>query len=305
MTFISSAFALQRSAGPGNFFSPNPGNLTMEHYLPAGLRQAEPLVVLLHGCRQDATAYAQGSGWPTLADRQGFALLMPGQTRANNPMGCFNWFEPAALAAEIASILAMIEHMLVIHQLDRRRVFVTGLSAGGAMAGALLAAAPEVFAGGGIIAGLPVGAARSAQEAFQAMREPRVATGREWGDQVRAASDFTGPRPALSIWQGTADQTVAAGNAEALEAQWVDVLGLDPALMVSERFGPHSSQLWRDWLGRKRLRRWTIDGLGHGTPISPDAPEEARRLGQPSRFMLKSEMGSTWMLARDWGLVAP
>ena len=286
--------------------SENPGNLTMRYYRPAGLKPGAPLVVLLHGCRQDPAAYATGSGWPTLAARHGFALLLPGQNRANNPMGCFSWFNPAAVArqgGEVASILAMIEAMLDQHGLDRKRVFVSGLSAGGAMAAALLAAAPEVFAGCGVIAGLPFGAAASAREAFAAMRRPRPASGREWGDHVRANSAFIGRWPAVSIWQGTADRTVAPANAEALEAQWVDVLGLDPDRMVTERFGRHSCRLWQDWLGQIRLRRWTIEGLGHGTPISPHAAEEDRRLGQASRFMLECELGSTWLLARDWGLV--
>ncbi len=306
MTYIDSGLAPPRLAARDTDFSPNPASLTMQYYLPPGLRRGAPLVVLLHGCRQEAADFATGGGWLTLAARHGFAVLAPGQNRGNNPMGCFSWFEPAAVAregGEVASILAMIEAMLDRHGLDRRRVFVSGLSAGGAMAAALLATAPDIFAGGGIIAGLPFGAAASAQDAFAAMREPRPAIGREWGDRVRAASAFAGRRPAVSIWQGTADRTVAPANADLLEAQWADVLGLDLARMVTEQHGRHECRLWRDWLGQIRLRRWTIEGLGHGTPISPRAPEEMRRLGAPSRFMLECELGSTWLLARDWGLV--
>lgn len=307
MTFINSGFAPIRLTAGDTDFGANPAHLSMHQYLPPGLKPGAPLVVLLHGCRQDPAAYATGSGWPTLAARHGFALLLPGQSRARNPMGCFSWFDPAAVAregGEGGSILAMVEYMLVTHALDRRRVFVTGLSAGGAMAAALLAAAPEVFAGGGIIAGLPFGAATTPHEAFRAMREPRPASGPEWGDLVRQASAFEGRRPAVSIWHGKADRTVSLANASALEAQWLDVLGLDPAEAAVECIDQHECRSWRDRAGEVRLRRWTIEGLGHGTPISPRAAEEERRLGQPSRFMLESTLGSTWMLAHDWGLLA-
>jgi len=307
MAYIDSTLAPLRLASVDLGSSANPAHLNMQYYLPPGLDAGAPLVVLLHGCRQDAATYAAGSGWPTLAARRGFALLLPGQSLLNNPLGCFNWFDPAALSpdsGEVASIIGMIEAMLAGHRLDRRRVFISGLSAGGAMAGAVLAAAPERFAGAGIIAGLPFGAADSALRAFQAMRAPRQSTGRAWGNRVRAASPFDGRWPPVTIWHGTADRTVGPANAEALEAQWADVLALDPAHMVTEQYGRHACRMWHDRNGQVRLRRWVIDGLGHGTPISPNAAEDERRLGVASRFMLDCELGSTWLLARDWGLVS-
>ncbi|MBV1799135.1 PHB depolymerase family esterase [Siccirubricoccus sp. G192] len=115
-------------------FGPNPGALRMLSFVPEGLPEGAPLVVALHGCTQNAAGYDRGCGWSDLARQLGFALLLPEQRQANNPNRCFNWFEPgdtARDAGEAASIRQMVAHMLAAHRLDPRRVFVTGLSAGG------------------------------------------------------------------------------------------------------------------------------------------------------------------------------
>ena len=113
---------------------PNPGDLRMLAYTPPGLPPRAPLVVVLHGCTQNAAAYDHGAGWTTLADRHGFALLFPEQQRGNNPNLCFNWFNPEDVTrgqGEAASIRAMIDQVVHAHALDAQRVYVTGLSAGG------------------------------------------------------------------------------------------------------------------------------------------------------------------------------
>ena len=104
-------------------------------------------------------AYDFGTGWSTLAKRYGFALLMPEQQASNNANTCFNWFNPGDVArgrGEAASIRQMVARMVADHKIDPRRIYITGLSAGGAMTSVMLAIYPEVFAGGAIIAGLPV-----------------------------------------------------------------------------------------------------------------------------------------------------
>jgi poly(hydroxyalkanoate) depolymerase family esterase len=137
-------------------FGSNPGKLRLLTHVPRNLPKAPALVVALHGCTQTATIYDHGSGWSKLADRYGFAVLIPEQQRTNNPNNCFNWFLAADTQrnkGEAFSIRQMIERMIEDYGIDRRRVFVVGLSAGGAMTSAMLATYPEIFAGGAIIAG--------------------------------------------------------------------------------------------------------------------------------------------------------
>src|ERR1700722_1138218 len=128
-------------------FGTNPGALRMFTYLPPNVSGEIPLVVVLHGCTQTAAGYDQGAGWSTLANRYGFALLFPEQQRANNPNGCFNWFQTGDIErghGEALSIRQMIAKMVSDHAIDARRVFVTGLSAGGAMTSVMLATYPDV-----------------------------------------------------------------------------------------------------------------------------------------------------------------
>src|SRR3954471_13645524 len=102
----------------------------------------------------------------------------------------------------------MIEYIIRTRGIDRRRVFVTGLSAGGAMTAVMLATYPELFAGGAIIAGLPFAAAANVRDALDSMRSAPLRAPRDWGDAVRAASSFRGPWPKISIWHGAVDATV-------------------------------------------------------------------------------------------------
>src|SRR6185312_9770610 len=108
-------------------FGSNPGNLQMFGYRPPTLADTPALVVVLHGCTQTAAGYDLGAVWSTLADRYGFALLLPEQQRVNNPNGCFNWFLPEHSRrdqGEPLSIRQMIEKSIVDHGIDRRRVFI-------------------------------------------------------------------------------------------------------------------------------------------------------------------------------------
>jgi poly(hydroxyalkanoate) depolymerase family esterase len=209
-------------------FGPNPGDLLMQTFVPDGLPPLAPLVVVLHGCTQTAASYDHGAGWTHMAAQFGFAVLLPEQQRANNPNLCFNWFLPEDTRrdhGEVASIKQMIDRMILDHGLDPKRVFVTGLSAGGAMTSALLACYPETFAAGAIIAGLPYGCASNTQQALSAMFQGGSGTGSVWGDMVRGASSHTGPWPRISVWHGSADTTVKPTNAAEIVKQWIDVHG--------------------------------------------------------------------------------
>jgi poly(hydroxyalkanoate) depolymerase family esterase len=284
-------------------FGSNPGNLRMLTYLPKGQEGSPALVVVLHGCTQTAAGYDHGAGWSTLADRYGFALLFPEQQRANNPKTCFSWFQPGDTArgqGEALSIRQMVEHMACAHGIDRSRVYVTGLSAGGAMAAALLAAYPDVFAGGAIIAGLPAGAATNVQEAFETMFNGKTRSARQWGDLVRAASPHRGPWPRVSIWHGSADKTVTPMNAQELVKQWTDVHGLSHAEAETGTVDGYPRRVWRDSSGEALVEEYTITGMAHGTPLAPSATDHPHGASGP--FLLDVGIASSYHIAAFWGL---
>ena len=288
-------------------FGSDPGALRMLSAIPAGLAAGAPLVVALHGCGQNAAEYDTGTGWSQLAERHGFAVLLPEQRRANNGHTCFNWFQPDDTArgeGETASIRQMIARCVADHRLDPARIFVTGLSAGGAMTAVMLATYPEVFAGGAIIAGLPYGAASSMQDAFTAMQNCPARPAAFWGDLVRAASPVRGPhRPAVSIWHGDSDQTVTQAAAQETLKQWLDVHGLALDDAVEDRVDGVRHRVWRGAGGTVPVESYAVPGLGHGIPITPHA-EGDRGVGQAMPFILDSMIPSTWHIARSWGLLA-
>ena len=260
-----------RSAGHGSTrlreildFGSNPGNLRMFGYRPPTLADNPALVVVLHGCTQSAAGYDFGAGWSTLADRYGFALLLPEQQRSNNPNGCFNWFQPEHSRrdqGEPLSIRQMIEKSVVDLGIDRRQVFITGLSAGGAMTSNMLACYPEVFAGGAIVAGLPYGAATTVQQAFKSMYQSPSRSAREWADLVRKASSHRGPWPRVSVWHGNDDKTVIPSNALEILKQWTEIHGLPLAPSVKTRVDGFSREVWINGAGDELIEAYTITDM--------------------------------------------
>jgi len=283
-------------------FGSNPGALRARAYIPGHMPENGALVVVLHGCTQTAAAYDHGSGWSQLAEREGFAVLFPEQQRANNANLCFNWFVPGDISrdsGEALSIRQMIEAMVVARGLDRERIYITGLSAGGAMAAAMLAAYPEMFAGGAIIAGLAHGSASTIPEAFDRMRGHGGPSKAELQKRLRQASPHKGPWPSISIWQGSADTTVVPSNADAILAQWQGVHGLGVSPTRVETVDGQTRQVWCDGDGREVAEKYTIAGMGHGTPLRTTGDGG---LGRAGPFMLDVGISSTHHVAGFWGL---
>jgi feruloyl esterase len=284
-------------------FGSNPGHLRMFFYRPRILAENPALVVVLHGCTQTAAGYDLGAGWSTLAERYGFAVLLPEQQRSNNPNGCFNWFQPAHSRrnqGEPLSIRQMIEKFVVDHGIDRRRIFITGLSAGGAMTSNMLACYPEVFAGGAIIAGLPYGAATTVQQAFESMFKSPSRSPREWGDLVRKASSHRGPWPRVSVWHGNADKTVIPSNALEILKQWTEVHGLPPSPSLKTRVDGFPRQVWLDEAGDEVIEAYTITDMAHGTPLAMGETDGA--CGAPGPFLLPVGISSSYHIAKFFGI---
>jgi poly(hydroxyalkanoate) depolymerase family esterase len=278
----------------------NPGNISGQIYWPGGVATGNPLVVVLHGCTQNGVAYAEAAGWLALADRHSFTVLIPQQQRSNNPNLCFNWFDRGDIVrggGEVASIKAMIDWTLTNYGIDPSRVYITGLSAGAAMAGAMLATYPEIFAGGGLIAGLPYGTADSVQTAFQQMRAATRETGSQLAARVTTASPHKGVWPKVSVWHGEADRTVAAANGIATIDQWLAVHGLQNVAPDSVHAPSFQWKIWRDHQGRALVEHITVPELGHGTPIDTRA---LNAVGTPAPYVLDVGIASSVHLLDFW-----
>jgi poly(hydroxyalkanoate) depolymerase family esterase len=284
-------------------FGSNPGRLRMFSFVPGHLQQPPALVVVLHGCGQTAAGYDLGAGWSTLAKRYGFALLMPEQQPSNNTQACFNWFNPEDTvrgSGEACSIRQMIARMVGDYKIDQHRIFVTGLSAGGAMTSVMLATYPEVFAGGAVIAGLPFGVASNVREALNGMFQSPSRPAGELGDLVRDASQHKGPWPKISVWHGSADRTVNPANANEIVKQWLDVHQLQPMPMSEGTVDGYPRQIWWNADGETIVESYTITDMAHGTPLGTADNDE--RYGAQGAFLIEAGISSSYHIASFFGL---
>ena len=286
-------------------FGPNPGALSAYEYVPDGLPDNAPLVVVLHGCTQTASAMSQSGGWNELADTYKFAVLYPEQQTANNPVRCFNWAgdygNPADFTrgmGENASILAMVDDQIARHKVDTKRVFVVGLSAGGAFVSVMLAAYPERFAAGSVMAGVPYHCATDVNGAYKCTNPGVAHTADEWGGYVRAAAPSpSGPRARVQIFQGTSDTTVAPMNADELVKQWTNVHATDAMADATETMGAATRTRYEAG-GKTVVELTKISGMAHGVAVGgANCPAKA------GAFFLDVGVCSTVLAAQFFGLV--
>jgi poly(hydroxyalkanoate) depolymerase family esterase len=287
-------------------FGTNPGDLLMFSFVPGNCRPNSGLVVVLHGCTQNAAGYDVGAGWSALAERYGFALLMPQQKSSNNANDCFNWFNPEDTTrgnGEAYSIRQMIARMVRDHRIDELRIFIAGPSAGGAMTSVMLATYPDVFAAGAIIAGLPYGIATNAQQALNGMFRSPSRPGGELGNLVRNASSHKGPWPKVSVWHGSADRIVNPANANEIVKQWLDVHGLPSSPTWEAVVGGFPHQTWRNADGETVVESYTITDMSHGTPLG--IGDKNQRYGDAGAFLIDAGISSSYHIARFFGLTGP
>lgn len=225
-------------------------------YVPASVegRDAVPLVVMLHGCLQDAADIARGTRLDAHAERLGVIVAYPEQPATANPRKCWNWFDASHQrrdAGEPALIAGLTREVLASHPVDAARVYVGGISAGGAMAAIVAAAYPELFAAVGVHSGVAVGVAKTVPEALAVMAKGPAATPTPLA-QV----------PPLWVLHGGKDAVLNVQNAHALVAQWGEGAVADASLVSGDGQG------WRrivrhDASGRVRSDFTVVTELGH------------------------------------------
>nr|WP_234544633.1 PHB depolymerase family esterase [Streptomyces shenzhenensis] len=296
----ASAAALTQVAS----FGSNPGNLSMYTYAPDGLSSGAPLVIALHGCTQSASDYYSHSGWSKYADLYDFALVFPQTNSSNNSNSCFNWYQSGDSTrgqGEALSIKQMVDTAVAEYGSDTSRVYITGLSAGGAMTANMLAAYPDVFAGGAIDSGLPADCATSLSAAYTCMYSPPSKTAAQWGDLVRAAAPSgTTSWPRVAIWYGTSDTTVVPANGTDLRDQWTDVWGIGQTASSTESLsGGTTLSTYDDSSGRPAVELYAVSGMNHGLAVDPGSG--TAQCGSTGTYYLDT-ICSSYYTARFWGL---
>ncbi|MDO9383088.1 MAG: PHB depolymerase family esterase [Hyphomicrobiaceae bacterium] len=230
-------------------------------YVPA--RRDEPLrgmIVMLHGCQQNADDFAVGTDMNAVAEKHNFIVAYPQQETSSNAAACWNWFMRAHQLrdrGEPASIAAITRTLIAEFNVPSARVFVAGLSAGGAMAAVLAETYPDVYAAAGIHSGLAYGSATDVMSAFSVMRGDNQPTPAARGNNGAGAAR-------LIIFQGSADATVHPSNAQRLvngsaDASWNTTE--TPAVDCNGRAVVR--QIFEDQTGSARIEVWRIEGAGH------------------------------------------
>ncbi|MCB0554162.1 MAG: PHB depolymerase family esterase [Phaeodactylibacter sp.] len=290
-------------------FGNNPGGLKGFLYTPENATANAPLVVVLHGCLQDATEIARLSDWNELAEEHGFLVLYPQQKSLNNFNNCFNWFVPEDIhkgSGEALSIRQMVAYVAANNKIDENRIYVTGISAGGAMAAVMLATYPEVFRAGAVMAGIPYAAALDMPTGFKAMRGEVVQSSEEWEAKVREQNQgFTGAYPTLAIFQGTDDPAVNFINADELVKQWAALFDINPnepaEVKILETNAKVKRSTFKDSSGAPVLLRYDLDSLGHAIAVDPgDGPQQG---GEEGQFAKDVDFFSSYWAAVFFGLV--
>jgi poly(hydroxyalkanoate) depolymerase family esterase len=281
---------MQRAAAPSvpegarfvdGTFTGAAGTRAYKLYIPSSCHgEKVPLVVMLHGCTQSPDDFAAGTGMNALAEEQGFLVVYPAQPSSANAQKCWNWFSPGDQRrdqGEPSLIAGITRQVMRDHAVDASRVYVAGLSAGGAAAAIMATTYPDLYAAAGVHSGLACGAASDVSSAFTAMRQGAA-----------AGTDTEGRIPTI-VFHADRDNTVHPSNGDHVIAQ-AGTAGLSTKVQRGQVPGGHeySRTLHTDARGRALHEQWVVHGAGHawsgGSPAGsftdargPDASREMVR----------------------------
>ncbi|SIO57702.1 esterase, PHB depolymerase family [Burkholderia sp. GAS332] len=267
---------------PGTFsthtFSNSAGQRQYKLYVPAVYNNEPlPLIVMLHGCTQNADDFAAGTRMNEMAERHGFIVVYPNQSQAANHSACWNWFKPVDQQrdqGEPSLIAGITREVIARYRVDPARVYVAGLSAGGAMADIMLKTSPDLYAAACVHSGLAYGSAKDLPSALAAMK----------GGKAHRNRSRVEPQRPLIVFHGDADTTVHPSNAAALVASFdASVTTISaPSHVVGTASGPHACTVQRLVAANGvEAECWSIHGAGHawaggsqrGSYTDPSGPD--------------------------------
>src|SRR6266545_2340884 len=300
------------------------GSLEYKLWVTSGYRKEKsvPLVLMLHGCMQKAEELAALSGMNDLADKNNFLVVYPEQTATANPLRCWNWFDPkhqSRDAGEPSLVAAVIQDIRSSYSIDAKRVYVVGISAGGAMAVVMGATYPELFAGLGVIAGAEYKAGTTVEAGLAAMKSGGPDPNQQGLLAFEAIQKSVGgskKRMPVIAFHGIKDPYMDPLNTDQLIAQWGqtndyldDGKDNDSVSIQSakERKGAvpngysFTKYSYNDNNGRLLLEKWMVEGLGHAWPGSPMANQFADPKGPNASAEMWRFFGETYLDSKPKG----
>jgi poly(hydroxyalkanoate) depolymerase family esterase len=259
-------------------FGANPGGMRMHVYVPDA-RPANPaIVVAMHGCGGSGPGFYSGSEFASLADRYGFVVIYPSAQQQAGFGNCFDTWSDAAKrrggGSDPVSIVSMVTYVQQTYGGDPNRVYATGSSSGGMMTNHMLALYPDVFKAGAAFMGVPFNCFANAADyppgASRCTGGSMNRTPQEWGDAVRQAfPGYTGPRPRIQLWHGTADTLVPYSLLQEEIEQWTNVFGLSQTPTSTDTPQPNwNRRRYADTSGTVQVEAYSIQGAGHSLPAS-------------------------------------
>ena len=325
----------------------NPGNLKMFLHAPSDMPENAPVVFVLHGCSKGAAKIKEWAGWNELADKHKFYVVYPQQqkqrigkiSKTGNFLLCFNWSGTNGQMkkrgeGEDKSIIDMISYLKDNnYSINEERVFITGFSAGGAMANLMLAYWPDKFAGGASIAGVPFHCATTVKEGLgcmgvkpnfatrsnsgpgcegmgEACMDPKLKrTPEGWKDLVvkYGKQNYSGPYPLMMAWHGGRDQYVDDDNMQEIMKQWTAVHGIDQKAdnekpILKETYTDHEYSEYRDSDGNPKVATLLIPRMFHSIPVEPGNGKDQGGI-ESGRYSVDYGLHSSYYTAKFWGLV--